>query len=165
MQLKKTPEGTTLQDLQNQKLNDFFVSSFNNLLILEEAYLRKHCAADLSVREVHVLAAVDKLSGEQKNTMANIAKFLCVSPGSLTTAVNTLVTKGYLERSYTPRDRRVVFIHLSATGEEACAKHLEYHKQLINAAADKMSDKEVEILTSVLERVCEFTVAKAEKAE
>ena len=97
--------------------------------------------------------------------MANIAKFLCVSPGSLTTAVNTLVTKGYLERSYTPRDRRVVFIHLSATGEEACAKHLEYHKQLINAAADKMSDKEVEILTSALEKVCEFTVAKAEKAE
>lgn len=152
-----------MQDLQNQKLNEFFVSAFNNLLILEEAYLRKHCAADLSVREVHVLAAVDKLSAEQKNTMANIAKFLCVSPGSLTTAVNTLVTKGYLERSYTPRDRRVVFIHLSGTGKEACASHVEYHKQLVNAAADTLTDKEMELLTSALEKVCDFTVAKAEK--
>jgi len=88
-----------MQELYNQKLNDFFVRAFNNLLILEEAYLRKHCAADLSVREVHVLSAVEKLSSEQKNTMANVAKFLCVSPGSLTTSVNTLVTKGYLERS------------------------------------------------------------------
>ncbi|MBR5445187.1 MAG: MarR family transcriptional regulator [Clostridia bacterium] len=154
-----------MQDIQNQKINEFFVSAFNNLLILEEAYLRKHCAADLSVREVHVLAAVNKLSGEQKNTMANIAKFLCVSPGSLTTAVNTLVSKGYLERSYTPRDRRVVFIHLSASGEEACVKHAEYHRQLVNAAAEKLSDKEVEILVGALDKVCAFTVEKAEKAE
>ncbi len=152
-----------MQELQNQKLNSFFVSAFNNLLILEEAYLRKNCASDLSVREVHVLAAVEKLSVDQKNTMANIAKFLCVSPGSLTTAVNTLVTKGYLERSYTPRDRRVVFIHLSKTGEEACAKHAVYHTQLIDAAADKLTDKEVEVLVSALEKVCDFTVEKAER--
>ena len=153
-----------MQELQNQKINDFFVSAFNNLLILEEAYLRKHCAADLSVREVHVLSAVEKLSVEQKNTMANIAKFLCVSPGSLTTAVNTLVNKGYLERSYTPRDRRVVYIHLTATGEEACVKHAEYHKQLVNAAAEKLTDKEVDTLISALDKVCAFTVEKAEKA-
>ncbi len=152
-----------MQEMQNQKLNAFFVSAFNNLLILEEAYLRKHCASDLSVREVHVLAAVEKLSVDQKNTMANIAKFLCVSPGSLTTAVNTLVTKGYLERSYTPRDRRVVFIHLSETGTEACAKHSEYHTQLVNAAAAKLSDKEVDVLVSALEKVCDFTVEKAER--
>ena len=154
-----------MQDIHNQKINDFFVSAFNNLLILEEAYLRKHCAADLSVREVHVLAAVDKLSGDQKNTMANIARFLCVSPGSLTTAVNTLVGKGYLERSYTPRDRRVVFIHLTAAGEEACVKHAEYHRQLVNAAADKLTDKEVDVLISALDKVCAFTVEKAERAE
>lgn len=158
-------EGIIVQDIQNQKINDFFVSAFNNLLILEEAYLRKHCAADLSVREVHVLAAVNKLSAEQKNTMANIAKFLCVSPGSLTTAVNTLVSKGYLERSYTPRDRRVVFIHLSASGEESCVKHAEYHRQLVSAAADKLTDKEVDVLISALDKVCAFTVEKAERAE
>jgi len=154
-----------VQDIQNQKINEFFVSAFNNLLILEEAYLRKHCAADLSVREVHVLAAVKKLCADQKNTMANIARFLCVSPGSLTTAVNTLVSKGYLERSYTPRDRRVVFIHLSAIGEEACVKHDEYHKQLVNAAADKLTDAEVDVLVSALDKVCAFTVEKAERAE
>ena len=154
-----------MQDIHNKKINDFFVSAFNNLLILEEAYLRKHCASDLSVREVHVLTAVEKLCVEQKNTMANIAKFLCVSPGSLTTAVNTLVSKGYLERSYTPRDRRVVFIHLSASGEEACVKHAEYHRQLVNAAAEKLSDKEVEILVDALDKVCAFTVEKAEKSE
>ncbi len=152
-----------MQDMQNQKLNSFFVSAFNNLLILEEAYLRKNCAADLSVREVHVLAAVEKLSVDQKNTMANIAKFLCVSPGSLTTAVNTLVTKGYLERSYTPRDRRVVFIHLSKSGEEACVKHAAYHTQLIDAAADKLTDKELDVLVTALEKVCDFTVEKAER--
>lgn len=154
-----------MQDITNQKLNDFFVSTFNNLLILEEAYLRKNCAADLSVREIHVLAAVEKLALDQKNTMANIAKFLCVSPGSLTTAVNTLVTKGYLERSYTPRDRRVVFIHLSTTGVEACNQHKDYHTQLVNAAAANLSDKEVELLADALEKVCAFTAEKATDAE
>lgn len=154
-----------MQDITNQKLNEFFVSTFNNLLILEEAYLRKNCAADLSVREIHVLAAVEKLALDQKNTMANIAKFLCVSPGSLTTAVNTLVTKGYLERSYTPRDRRVVFIHLSTTGVEACNKHKEYHSQLVNAATASMSDKEIDLLTDALDKICTFTADKATDAE
>lgn len=154
-----------MQDITNQKLNDFFVTTFNNLLILEEAYLRKNCAADLSVREIHVLAAVEKLAVDQKNTMANIAKFLCVSPGSLTTAVNTLVNKGYLERSYTPRDRRVVFIHLSNTGVEACNQHKEYHSQMVNAAAANLSDKEVELLADAMEKVSAFATEKAADAE
>ena len=55
------------------------------------------------------------------------------------------------------------FIHLSGTGKEACTSHVEYHRQLVNAAAGTMTDKEVELLTSALEKVCEFTIAKAEK--
>ena len=151
-----------MQEVQNQKLNDFFVGAFNNLLILEETYIRKHCAADLSVREVHVLAAVEKLSEEQKNTMANVAKYLCVSPGSLTTSVNTLVTKGYMERSYTPRDRREVFVHLSKTGEQACCQHKEYHREMMETVAASMTSEELDVLLHALEKVCAFTAAKAE---
>ena len=50
-------------------------------------------------------------------------------------------------------------------GEEACAKHAEYHRQLVNAAAEQLSDKEVDILVSALDKVCAFAVEKAERTE
>ena len=42
--------------------------------------------------------------------MANIARNLSLTPGALSVAVNALVNKGYLERSYTAKDRRVIYI-------------------------------------------------------
>jgi len=146
---------------QNQKLHNFFVSTFNNLMNQEEAYLRKHCAADLSVREVHVLAAVRILSNDNKNTMANIAKFLTVSPGSLTTAVNTLVNKNYLERSYTPKDRRVVFIHLTYKGDDAVDVHTQYHRNLVKAVGANLSEAELDTVLTTMEKVCDFCAEQA----
>ena len=42
---------------QEQKLNDFLVGVFNDILRLEEASLRQSCG-NLSVTELHVLDAV-----------------------------------------------------------------------------------------------------------
>ena len=43
---------------QEQKLNDFLVGVFNDILRLEEASLRQSCGGNLSVTELHVLDAV-----------------------------------------------------------------------------------------------------------
>ena len=98
-------------------LNDYFLHTALHLLTLEEQCLRKACSKDLSIRELHVLEAVSSLRGSGRNTMAEIARYLHLSPASLTTAVNVLVKKEFVTRSYSPVDRRVIYVELSESGE------------------------------------------------
>jgi DNA-binding MarR family transcriptional regulator len=46
------------------------------------------------------------------------------SPGTTTTVVNTLVKDGYVERRPDPVDRRVVRLHATEKGKEACQEYL-----------------------------------------
>ena len=61
---------------QMEILNDYFLHSALHLLSLEEQCLRKICAKDLSIRELHVLEAVSSLRESGRNTMAEIARYL-----------------------------------------------------------------------------------------
>lgn len=88
-----------MTDAQRIYLNDFFVHVFNRILVWEEHALSQVGAQDLSVKELHVLEAVSDLTVQARNTMTAIAEALSIRVSSLTTAVNTLVRKGYLERA------------------------------------------------------------------
>lgn len=101
-----------MNELQTNKLNIFFVHVFNQILTWEEQTLKKFENTDLTVRELHVIEAVHVLTESNQNTMANIANFLSISPGSLTTSVGVLVNKGYLERNYTSKGTDVLYILL-----------------------------------------------------
>ena len=122
---------------QTDILSDYVLHSALHMLTLEEQCLRHICASDLSVRELHVIEA-----------MAETAKYLRVSPASLTAAVNVLVKKGYLKREYSPVDRRVIYVYLTERGDEANRKYLSFVRDLMvyigedldEEAADKMID-------------------------
>ena len=103
---------------QREMINGFFVTAFNRILAWEDQSLRSIGKKDISVREMHIIEAVSILEGKKMNTMANIAKVLSVSPGSLTTAVNALVAKEYLIRWRSESDRRVVLVSPTEKGVE-----------------------------------------------
>lgn len=138
---------------QTDILNDYVLHSALHLITLEEQYLRKTCEKDLSLRELHVLEAVSSLEDTKKNTMAEIARYLKLSPASLTTAVNTLVKKKYLVREYSSDDRRVIYVELTETGRDANRKYLEFVKKLVvfigkdldEAAADGMIESLIKV--------------------
>jgi DNA-binding MarR family transcriptional regulator len=46
------------------------------------------------------------------------------SPGTTTAVVSTLVREGYVERCPDPADRRVVRLHVTDKGKEACQEYL-----------------------------------------
>lgn len=149
-----------MNDTQRRKLNGFLVQVFNQILAWEEQTLKKTGVTDLSVRELHVIEAAAHLEGSQSNTMANIAKFISVSPGSLTTSVNVLVKKGYLERSYTPKDRRIIFINLTENGREVNAIHEQLHNAMCDYVAQQLTDDQLEGLINALVRLEEFFKGK-----
>lgn len=137
-------------------LNDYFLHSALHLTTLEEQCLRRLCAKDLSIRELHVIEAVATLQASEKNTMAEIAKYLHLSPASLTTAVNVLVKKEYLERQYSPFDRRVIYVHMTEKGSEANRCYLEFEHRMIRSVTEDVDEATADHLIEILVRLREF---------
>ena len=145
-----------MTDAQEKYLNDFFVHIFNKILAWEEQALSNVGAADLSVKELHVLEAVSDLTAQSRNTMTAIADALSIRVSSLTAAVNTLVRKGYLERRGEPGDRRVIRIRLTEKGEQANQLHSRFHADMIAGVAQGLNEEELNVLVHSLEQLSRF---------
>lgn len=145
-----------MTDAQEKYLNDFFVHIFNKILAWEEQALSNVGAADLSVKELHVLEAVSDLTAQSRNTMTAIADALTIRVSSLTAAVNTLVRKGYLERRGEPGDRRVIRIRLTEKGEQANQLHSRFHADMIAGVAQGLNEEELDVLVHSLKQLSRF---------
>ena len=137
-------------------LNDYFLHSALHMMTLEEQCLRKVCAENLSIRELHVIEAVVVLSAQRKNTMAEIARYLHLSPASLTTAVNTLVRKEYLVREYSPSDRRVIFVEATEKGAEANRKYLDFVRNMIWYISKDLDEQTSDVMIEALMKLGEY---------
>ena len=95
--------------------------------------------------------------------MSAIAKKLNITMGSLTTAMNSLVNKKYVERHRSEEDRRVVFVRLTAKGVRAYRHHEDYHRQMTQAILDKLDEKELPVLLKTLDALDEFFTGYSQK--
>lgn len=138
-----------------QILNTFFVRTFIKIEHCEE---RAMAAVDsnVSLSEVHTLAAVSVLTLEARNTVTNIAKMEALTPGSVSVAVNTLVKKGYLCRKTTDKDRRKVYIYLTDRANGIVHAHKRFHTHMIDAIANTLSESELRMLARSLVSLGEF---------
>ena len=102
---------------------------------------------------MHVIEAVGL--GEGKN-MSSIARELKITVGSLTTAMNSLVKKQYVERRRSKEDRRVVFVRLTEKGRKAYLHHEEYHRQMVQAILDRLDEGELAVLLKTLDALTGF---------
>ncbi len=141
--------------INKEKINLLFVDVFNDILQIEEKALKDAGLDNLSVKEVHVLEAI-ALSTEP--TMSRVASRLRVTIGTLTTAVNTLVKKNYVERVDCKDDRRVVRLKLTETGQNAFDVHMKFHEDFVSKSLDGLSEAEVETLANSLTNLRKFFV-------
>ena len=77
---------------------------------LEEKAIITDEFKDLTNNDMHVIEAIGLGEG---NNMSSIARKLNITVGSLTTAMNSLVNKRYVERHRSEEDRRVVLVKLT----------------------------------------------------
>ncbi|AIY80984.1 marR family protein [Clostridium botulinum 202F] len=96
---------------QSKKIvNEILVELFNDILQIEEQTIKEGVISDLSITEIHTIEAIGMY---KKRTMSEVAQDLKITVGTLTTAINKLIKKGYVERSRIEEDRRVVLIALT----------------------------------------------------
>ena len=93
-----------------QQVNDYLTSIFNNVLVIEEVSLRGSRFKDISIKEMHTIDVIGKYP---EVTPSQVSKELMVTLGTVTTSLNNLERKGYIERIRSDKDRRVVHLHLT----------------------------------------------------
>ena len=133
-------------------LNDLLVNIFNQILSIEAESLRKQ-GVTLSMSEVHVLEAILKTS---EPSMGSVAKRLRITIGTLTTAINTLVKKGFVSRTKDAKDNRKVILHLTEKANPVMKVHDAFHEEMISRVIEDLHIDQNEALIKSLESLSTY---------
>lgn len=134
-------------------LNEVLVKLFRDITTIEEQAVKTGEFKELTVNDMHVMEAIDVY--EPKN-MTAVARALKVTTGTLTISVNGLVKKGFVERTRSEEDRRVVLVSLTEKGRKAHAQHERFHQCMIQAVVEGLNEEEQVILEKALTNVNRF---------
>ncbi|MDE6386964.1 MAG: MarR family transcriptional regulator [Lachnospiraceae bacterium] len=137
----------------NHTLNEVLVRLFRNINMIEERALRTGEYKDVTTNDMHVIEAVGM---EGAKNMTRVARSLEVTTGTLTIAINSLVKKGYVDRTRSEEDRRVVLISLSEKGKRAYLHHRKFHEQMIDSIVKELTEEEQAVLEKALTKLAQF---------
>ncbi len=132
------------------EINRMLVEIYDDVTRIEEYSIKKGEFKDLSITEIHTIEAVG-LYGSR--TMSEIAAKLEITMGTLTTAVDKLIKKGYAERSRSNIDRRIVNVNLTNRGKLAYRIHEKFHLDMVKEIMVDFSPEEEEVLLVALHKL------------
>jgi DNA-binding MarR family transcriptional regulator len=88
--------------------------------------------------------------------MSEVAGDLKITLGTLTTAINKLIKKGYVDRQRIEEDRRVVQVQLTKKGKLAYRLHEKFHSDMIKDVVKGLDPAHEEILIESLNQLATF---------
>ena len=103
--------------------------------------------------DMHIVEAIGL--GEAKRS-SEVAKLMSVTTGTLTRAVDGLVEHGYVTRTRSDKDKRVVYLTLTERGKAAFMHHKRFHEEMIANAKANLSEEELAILIRSLNHLNEY---------
>jgi len=132
------------------EINKILVEIYDDITHIEEYSIKSGAFNDLSITEIHTIEAVG-LYGSR--TMSEISSKLDITMGTLTTAIDKLIKKGYVERSRSEIDRRIVNVSLTNKGKLAYRIHEKFHLDMVKEIMNDFNDEEEEILLTALHKL------------
>ena len=136
-----------------QLVNDYLTSIFNNVLVIEESSLRGSQFKDVSIKEMHT---IDVIGTMPNAAPSDISKELLVTLGTVTTSLNNLERKGYIERRRSSIDRRVVHLSLTKKGRLLYRLHKRFHNRMVMQVVEGMSSEEKNAMQKGLQNLYNF---------
>lgn len=149
-----------MQNATEEILNKLLVQLFNDILHIEEKAIKSTGIDNLSITEIHT---IDAIGTEGNKTMGEIANNLRITVGTLTTAINRLIKKGYVERKRIEEDRRVVLVNLTESGQKVFDSHNLFHKEMIDEILENVQGNDLKVLTNALSEVSKFFEKKYQR--
>lgn len=139
--------------LDYNRINEYLVDIFNRVQVIEETSLRTSQFNDVSLKEMHTIEIIGKNSNV---TPSDIARELMLTLGTITTSLNKLEAKGYIERRRSKLDRRVVHLALTKKGRLLDRLHHKFHKNMVSHIVEDMNEEELEALLRGLKNLHQF---------
>lgn len=106
---------------------------------------------DCNMRDMKILEFLD--SG--KKTMGELAEFMNLTKGSMTTAIDSLISNKYVKREFDENDRRKIYIALLPKGQKNAKKFSELNKEVAKKMLNVLEGDEKNQLIDILGKVCE----------
>ena len=135
---------------REELLNDMLVMLFNEILDMEHKALICGSYKEISINDMHI---IDAIGIRESKNMSTVAKAMSVTVGTLTTAINNLVKKGYVSRVRSTEDKRVVLLTLTRKGKAAYKRHADFHQKMVRTVMEGMEDQEMDVLVSALTKL------------
>lgn len=138
---------------EDQALNEILVEIFHEIVELEGKALNTGKFSEISLNDMHIIEAIGL---DEPKRMSEIAKRMNVTLGTLTTAIDGLNRKGYVNRSRDTKDRRVVNISLTDKGIKAFYHHEKFHQTMIEQIKEHLNHEERRILSETLQKLIDY---------
>ncbi|WP_105207806.1 MarR family winged helix-turn-helix transcriptional regulator [Streptococcus suis] len=139
--------------MEDPKINEYLTAIFNNVLVIQENSLRKSRFNDISIKEMHT---IDEIGDKKGATPSDIARALMVTLGTVTTSLNNLERKGYIERVRSTKDRRVIHLYLTKKGRLVYRLHQRFHNEMVKQITDGMDEAEYQVMKKGLYKLYNF---------
>ena len=123
-------------------INETLVHLFHEIQKLEEEAIITEDFKDLTNNDMHIIEAV----GLEGGNMSSIAAKLDITVGSLTTSMNSLVKKGYVEKVRGEEDGRIVYVSLTRQGRRIDSAHRYFHESMVRSIIRDMTESEMQAL-------------------
>ncbi|MGX7051709.1 MarR family winged helix-turn-helix transcriptional regulator [Leuconostoc palmae] len=133
--------------LDFESLNDELVDVFNNVMWIEEAALKKSDFSDITLKDMHTIDAISMYS---EKSASQVARIVHLTPSAMTTAIDKLVDKGYIERRRSNQDRRVVRLGLTHKGRVVYRAHQGFHRDLAHNLLNNMEPEEMVVVKKAI---------------
>ena len=145
--------------MEYNELFDTLFDSFRKLLYPEE-----WIAIDLSVSksEMLTLLQVDR-NGEI--IMSQIADYINIPMSTATGLVERLVKKGFLERTRSDSDRRIVAIRLTDKGKMLAGRMRDTVNSYIRLVFDELTEEERKILFGIFTKISGILSKRTEERD
>lgn len=137
----------------NTALADMFGRLFSEINQIEEKALITEEFQDISCKDMHILEAIGP---DIPRTMSYVAGQINITMGTLTIAMNNLVKKGYVNRTRSNEDKRVVYVTLTKRGEKAFLRHKNVHQKMAEALLKDTTEEDKLVLLRAMERLNEY---------
>jgi DNA-binding MarR family transcriptional regulator len=126
----------------------YFLSKARNVLVARtDEALRP---LDLTSQQIGVLLT---LASGRARTPLELSREMSYDSGSMTRMLDRLEKKGFLNRTRSEADRRIVELKLTQRGEEAAKRLPEIGAAVLNEQLQGFSRDELNLLTSMLARI------------
>lgn len=140
------------EEIVERILSDFLILvPLLNKKLLRENELYK--LDDLYPSHVQILLLLSK---NKQLTMSEISKEIHVINSNLTPLVDKLIKLGYLKRQPSKKDRRVVYISLTASGKKQVEKHKQYAAGYLEEQFEKIDEEKLKALEAHLNGINEI---------